>query len=618
MNSKPISKVQNYNKVKLLLIGSCFITLIINPSIADPINSPKMWALVLLGSWLLGPLIVATVRGFKTEHVIYKIYFGVCLLFGISLLFSTMFTENIQRAIFGETQRRNGLLSYSSLLVISISASLYLRKLTINLFYSVISCITLLLTTYGLFQHYGQDFVNWDNPYNSVIGTLGNPNFMAAILGIFGTICFSSVLIKSIDFRFKLFMFLLGIFCLTIIIFSNSRQGIINLLLGIWLMLLLFFFKRKRAIYVLFLVITIPVLMLMILGMLQRGPLQSYIYKDSVSIRGFYWRAAINMFLQNPITGVGIDSYGLYFKEFREVAYPLKFGFELSSNSAHNIYLQMFATGGIFLGVLYLSLLLFVFITGLRSLKYQDDNNYFLLFALIGSLFSFQAQSLISIDNLGVSVWGWLFSGLIIAKSIEGRTQHTKNSQDLRGNSRSSNEKISFDYISLQISSIFLVSMLFLISFSYQNERNLRQVYATYNPNSINQSADFKNYAMKSLEVKFNDNNYKVSILNLLNENSEKDFVIDKLDNYLTKDKRNLFLLESKAIILEKFNETSKAMETRIQISMYDQWNCENYLKLMKLYISSGDLINAKIIETRITSIAPNTEISRKATEMLS
>jgi O-antigen ligase len=618
MKSKSIIKDQNSNKAKILLIGSCFVTLFINPSIADPINSPKMWALLLLSSYLLGPLVIATIRNFKTEDIIYKIFFGLCLLFGTSLLFATINTENIQRAIFGETQRRNGLLSYFALIIISISASLFVRKLTINLFYTVISCVTLLLTTYGLFQHYGQDLISWDNPYNSVIGTLGNPNFMAAILGMFGTICFSSLLIKSIDYRFKLLMFLLGVFCLTIIMFSNSRQGLINLLLGIWLVLLLFFYKRKRYIYILFLAVTIPLLIVMFLGMLQRGPFQNYVYKDSVSIRGFYWRAAVNMFLQSPISGIGIDSYGLYFKEFREIAYPLRFGFELTSNSAHNVYLQMFATGGIFLGLFYLTLLLFVFVTGIRSLKYQEGNNYFLLLSLIGSWFSFQAQSLISIDNLGVSVWGWLLSGLIIAKSVEGRTESMKKSLEIRENYRSTNRKISSDYMSLQISSVFLVSMVFLISFSYQNERNLRQVYSTYNPNSISQSIDFKEYAIGALEIKFNDNNYKASILNLLNEGPEKDFVFDKLNNYLINDKRNLILLESKAAMHEKYNETSKAVETRIQISKYDQWNCQNYLKLLSLYKKSDDLINARLMKAKIISIAPNTEISQKATEILS
>jgi O-antigen ligase len=43
---------------------------------------------------------------------------------------------------------------------------------------------------------------------------------------------------------------------------------------------------------------------LAILGMLQKGPLVSLLYKDSVSVRGYYWRAGIEMFKDSPLTGV--------------------------------------------------------------------------------------------------------------------------------------------------------------------------------------------------------------------------------------------------------------------------------------------------------------------------
>ena len=106
--------------------------------------------------------------------------------------------------------------------------------------------------------------------------------------------------------------------------------------------------------------------------MLQFGPLQQYLYKASVSVRGYYWRAGLEMLSSHPFFGIGIDRYGSYFKQYREVDYPLNVGFQLTSSNAHNTFIQFFATGGIFLGITYLALNLFVLyraIIGIKNLK---------------------------------------------------------------------------------------------------------------------------------------------------------------------------------------------------------------------------------------------------------
>lgn len=51
-----------------------------------------------------------------------------------------------------------------------------------------------------------------------------------------------------------------------------------------------------------------------ILGMLQVGPLTDLLYKSSVTVRGYYWNAGIQMLKQSPLTGVGVDRYGAFLK----------------------------------------------------------------------------------------------------------------------------------------------------------------------------------------------------------------------------------------------------------------------------------------------------------------
>ena len=49
----------------------------------------------------------------------------------------------------------------------------------------------------------GIDFVTWNNQYNAVISTVGNPNFAAAIMAIIATLNFGFALIHSLEIRIR-------------------------------------------------------------------------------------------------------------------------------------------------------------------------------------------------------------------------------------------------------------------------------------------------------------------------------------------------------------------------------------------------------------------------------
>ena len=55
-----------------------------------------------------------------------------------------------------------------------------------------------------------------------------------------------------------------------------------------------------------------------LMGALQKGPLTKLIYKTSVSLRGEYWQAGWNMAKEFPLTGVGMDSYGDWYRRARD------------------------------------------------------------------------------------------------------------------------------------------------------------------------------------------------------------------------------------------------------------------------------------------------------------
>ena len=88
------------------------------------------------------------------------------------------------------------------------------------------------LSLYGLLQNSGKDFVDWNNPYNSVILTVGNPNYAAALLAIFGVSSLGILIINSASATIKTLSALNSVLIFYTIYLSNARQGTISFLVG--------------------------------------------------------------------------------------------------------------------------------------------------------------------------------------------------------------------------------------------------------------------------------------------------------------------------------------------------------------------------------------------------
>jgi hypothetical protein len=71
--------------------------------------------------------------------------------------------------------------------------------------------------------------------------------------------------------------------------------------------------------------------------------------------------------------------------------------------------------------IIYVAMMLLVVISVIKVLKRNSSLN--LVFAgLVGGWVAFQAQSTISINQIGLAIWGWVLSGLIIGYEINTRT----------------------------------------------------------------------------------------------------------------------------------------------------------------------------------------------------
>jgi hypothetical protein len=273
---------------------------------------------------------------------------------------------------------------------------------------------------YGVIQAGGADPISWVNPYSPVFGFLGNPNFQSSLLGVLGAIAFAQLFVKGLKIQYKAFIGIYLLMSLYIIKETASQQGFLVLALGIGVVIGIYLTQRNRSLGISYGVLSIFGFLLSLIGTLNKGPLASLLYKDSVTYRGDYWQAGWKMTVDHPIFGVGMDSYGDWYRRSRSIEATLRRGPEVTSNAAHNVFLDISSYGGFPLLIIYTALMFLVGISAIKVLKRQTSFNP--VFAgLVGGWVAFQSQSIISINQIGLAIWGWVLSGLIIGYEINTR-----------------------------------------------------------------------------------------------------------------------------------------------------------------------------------------------------
>jgi hypothetical protein len=175
-----------------------------------------------------------------------------------------------------------------------------------------------------------------------------------------------------------------------------------------------------------------------IAGALQKGPLASLIYKTSISLRGKYWEAGINAGLDHPFTGVGMDSYGDWYRRARtEYAATVMPGPSTITNAAHNVIIDIFTYGGFPLLISYLATLLIGVIAIVRVTKRGKTFNGTFV-GLTAAWVCYEVQSIISINQVGLAIWGWALVGALHAYEVFSRTESVD--QDLSTKLRKSKQ----------------------------------------------------------------------------------------------------------------------------------------------------------------------------------
>jgi hypothetical protein len=270
-------EVKETRLTSILFLGSLVVTLLITDRIGtDPVNVGKMLAVSTLGFSLIA------FYEFKTliSSILLKILLTLLLIFNLTLFSSAIFSENaFERGLYGAFGRNTGALTYLSLSLIFISCFFVTKisnfsKIIRSLFYC-----GLLNVIYCLFASTGNDIFTWQNQFNAVLGTFGNPNFIGAFMGIFLTLL--AVQMMNLWNRKSALALLSIIFVLAsyVLWLSSALQGTaitaVGIALGIYLKIRTNVKWNKLGMPYLFLLLTLGVLSLF--GVVNKGPLSPYL-----------------------------------------------------------------------------------------------------------------------------------------------------------------------------------------------------------------------------------------------------------------------------------------------------------------------------------------------------
>ena len=420
---------------RLLMFGGAFISILVWTTVTDPVNVTKLLA---LGGVAGAAIAISLSFGAKDLWKSYKLPISLSALFLLTVLNSVFQSEApISQLLYGAYGRNTGLVTYVLLIFLFISAmSLSQKDSFLKISYGMLIAGGINVA-YSLWVILFGDFIGWNNPYGNILGTFGNPNFIGAYLGIFASILFAYIIKPNLKLVYRVALTFVLLISFVEIRSSHAIQGIV--VAGGGMSLVGLFFLRSKfksnVIPALYSAAVFVVGIFAVMGALQKGPLTSFIYKNSVSLRGEYWQAAWNMGNKFPSTGVGMDTYGDWYRQLRDDQALINPGPNIVTNAAHNVILDQFAYGGWPMLLAYLSLFPLISLAIFRvSLRAREFNFTFISLAV--AWICYQVQSVISINQIGLAIWGWILGGALIAYERVTRSSQGPDTKNLTPNNR--------------------------------------------------------------------------------------------------------------------------------------------------------------------------------------
>ena len=583
--------------MRWLIWGGALTTLVMWLSLNDPFNAPKSWVLSISAFWLFGWLIF----NFKNyiQNKILRQASILSAIFVITLVAAWLATDNKYVGFFGQYGRKTGLLEYFSFLVFFLVAAYIIRLQRTKILENSIVFVGSVSGIYGFFQHYKIDFVKWNYLYNSVLGTMGNPDFAGAIMAILLVLNFGVAIAATHKMWLRAVAGFNVLLLAIVIVFSQVRQGLLAAGLGVAFIALVWIYQRNKRASQILSGLSIFAGIGVIAGMLNVGPLTRFFYKISVTYRGDYWRAALHMFIHHPLFGVGLDRYGAYFRQYRDATQTLRRGPLITADAAHDVPLQLAATGGILVLLAFLAITGFTLWRGVVALRKTQGPTQILVAVIFGGWLTYQAQSLISIDNIGIAIWGYILGGAVVGISILPESEEPKKATSSQAQ---------------PVISTFLAIVLLVMSFLFfQSEKSFRFLSSIVPPKDPKLMTQYESYVNKPVSYIFKDPAFILKTAEDYQQVGDTTKAITVLKGLIAGDSRNINARNDLAIIYAAQKNWTGAIALDQELVKLDPFNQITLLQLGRHEKAAGNLAAAKAVIPIINAFAPNSAEAKQA-----
>lgn len=417
-------KIGTSFELRLLLGLASITTLLVFPTFTDPVNLPKFIALVSMSFALslFSGVIQKKNFGFRLAYNRVKrisqepIQLAIAL-FLIGMLVSTISSSSPFTGFFGLAGRRNGFITYVAMFLVFLIAKKISTANSLNSFMQALAWVGTFQASYMLIQFLNLDPISWTTVHeNKMFGTFGNPNFSSAFLAIALPAMVYCTLTEIFSKKMK-FFYALGTFAAAFaLILSGVYQGLISVAASILVVISVYFYKNSNhSLKWISVLLLLGTSIFVSLGLFQKGPLASIFAKGTFDLRSnAYWPIAFDMGAQKPIFGVGTEQFINYFPKYFTPQFKGRFG-QVTADNAHNYIFHFFAEGGVSVILPYLAFLILFTVLILTKFAKCHPKEKFLYLASLGVWTAYLGQMLVSIDTMGISVWIWLMTGILLA-----------------------------------------------------------------------------------------------------------------------------------------------------------------------------------------------------------
>lgn len=588
----------------------------------DAFNLPKLWILSVLAVSLIVTILLEIKdqsnllnMNSQKRRIILFLYIG----FIASVAIPALTSSNVTKSLLGAFGRNNGLLYYSSVIAICLIIILAIEIKIV--FASLIKGLGFgfsFLILYSFVQFLDLDPISWQNPFNRIIGTVGNPNFSSSALAVASIFFFykawENFKTSNIANLVPIVNFLMSIISAVLSVATQSLQGVIVLASGFVLVLLSQLGTRGISLATRLQILSISLFsgLFLFASFMGLGPLGSKLEQYTLQLRFTYVQIGLRAMMEKPLTGFGVDNYLSAFKLFRTQDFIDKYGVYLQNNNAHSVPLQVGSSFGVLAFSLYLLIHLLILLISLRNvLRFEGINHSLRLISIIWILVF--AQSLLSIEQIGLGVMNWVLGAVIATAwaSQEHAEVPVKNTNTLHV------RLVQWRFPLGKEISILIFTCLSLTFLIIHKEEKAFQIIRSLDASDnagkteiVSQSRRFTFYTLnqpeklRSLLPKFYDaqmsNEIEKWILNCYSKNTD-----------------DILAIDMKARLLWSQGKKDESLKYFSRMVSLDPLNYPLWLELAMREIDSGEIGKARVSLNKVLALAPNSTEASEAIRLL-